>query len=855
MKNVFKFLGGFALLLFCGHVSAEEVRNAPLTLDMAPAQWIWYPSGRTLQNTFILFRKEIDLPVQPQEAKGWILADSRYQLFVNGKRVQWGPAPSDPRWQEADPVDLTSYLKPGKNVIACQVLYYGQGDGTWPMGKPGFIMNLDIDGTKTVTDASWDTFMARSWKPGQYKRWFLRALQEEFDARIFPYGWNETDYELTDAWQKAQPIGGSPSKPSVCNNYSEYQWEIFGNWNDTGIRQRSIPLLKEYDVPAKGLAESMWLIWKQCPETYFEMVTPGAYETDRRESAVQTDNNTWEVTADGTKGAILTFELPEQIVGWPYFTIDAPEGTTVELLVHEAHAVGGPSLINTHFNAWSRFICKAGINHFETFDFEGLRWIQLHIRNFEGTVKVNDVGVRRRIYDWPVTPKIELSDTLLQKLMGAAVNTLNNSAQETVVDGMGRERQQYSGDGGHQLHALYEAFGETRLPARFMTTFSQGASPKGYFMDSWPAYDRLARVMERQLQLTGWGPILDHSVGFCFDNFYYYLYTGDKAPLKETYPRLVKFYEYLTSIRSGTDNLLPVADLGTPSVWIDHEAYKKSRHKQLAFNLYVAAMCENALSALADAMGEPKRAKEIAAFGASLRKACVKKYWDPARKVFVNNLPWEAEEGETRYCDRSLATSVLFDQCPGGATEQAIEILSTTPAEMGLSYPCNAVWRLWALVKARRMDAVLNDLRNRWGKMGSIDANNTLQEFWEASPDSWSQWSHCAVAPLIMLYQGVAGVKPLDPGYGTIEIAPQFGDLTAFDFDVQTVKGAIGFRLETTDGTKRFTVKIPEGTTGELVLDARETVDLPLISWDKQKNLKRYRLTPNDRMPLTLKQM
>jgi len=44
-----------------------------------------------------------------------------------------GPAPSDPRWPEADPLDLTSYLRKGKNVIgpACfstaKAMYVGDG--------------------------------------------------------------------------------------------------------------------------------------------------------------------------------------------------------------------------------------------------------------------------------------------------------------------------------------------------------------------------------------------------------------------------------------------------------------------------------------------------------------------------------------------------------------------------------------------------------------------------------------------------------------------------------------------------------------------------------------------------------
>ena len=72
--------------------------------------------------------------------------------------------------------------------MCAQVCYFGQGDGTWLIGKPGFIFLLEIvfdDGSKEiiVSDESWLSHLARSWKPDQYKRWYLRALQEEFDAR------------------------------------------------------------------------------------------------------------------------------------------------------------------------------------------------------------------------------------------------------------------------------------------------------------------------------------------------------------------------------------------------------------------------------------------------------------------------------------------------------------------------------------------------------------------------------------------------------------------------------------------------------------------------------------------------
>ncbi|MBM4161401.1 MAG: alpha-L-rhamnosidase, partial [Ignavibacteria bacterium] len=778
-------------------VIPEIPHPSPRALDLSPAKWIWYPSERTLCNTVVLFRRVLRLPSKPKKATGWILADSRYRLFVNGARHQWGPAPSDPRWVEVDPLDLTPVLKKGENVIAVEVLYYGLGDGTWPIGKPGFLFSLDIeaeDGTaeKVVSDNAWLTFLARSWKPGQYKRWYLRALQEEFDARLFPYGWTEASYAPGADWLPAMPLDCPADKPVICASYPEYAMEIQGTRAISELRPRSVPFMKESTVPVKQLAESLWVTWRRTPLDYFDYVTPNCFDIDRSPSATQVGVGSWKVTLDGARAAALTFEFEEQIVGWPFFSIEAPEGTVVELMVQEAHRVGGPPLLNTQFHAWTRFTCREGVNHFETFDFESCRWLQLHIRGTKGDVVISEVGVRRRQFPWPDDAQIALSEPSLQRLMDASVNTLHNCAQENLVDGMARERQQYSGDCGHQVHGIYFAFGETGLPARYLATFGQGITLDGYFLDCWPAYDRLARLMERQLQLTPWGPLLDHGVGFNFDCWHHYLYTGDLEAIREPFPRLLRFFHYLRSIR-GKDGLLPVENIGVPSVWIDHDAFLMQRHKQCSFNLYTAAMLPHALAPLCDAFGEKQWGREVRETSRSLLSATIKKFWDRRRNLFVDNLPWLREEERVRLSDRTLATAVLFEQSPGGITGPALEALAELPPEMGFSYPANAGWRLWALTKGGRTDVVLKDLRDRWATMESVRLNNTLQEAWVVHPDSTSQWSHCPIVPLYVLYMSIVGICPLVPGFRRYEVVPQLEDIERLDLGAHTVKGTLKF--------------------------------------------------------------
>ena len=825
--------------------------------DLAPAKWVWYPSGRTLQNTFVLFRRALTLPAPPRRATGWIAADSRYRLDVNAQRVQWGPPPSDPRWAEADPVDLTHLLKPGQNVLGATVLYYGQGDGTWPIGLPGFLFRLEIehaDGRKEVvaSDASWRVCLARAWPPGHYKRWYLRALQEEFDARLYPYGWNEPAFTPTDDWLPAMELPGSPNTPALSAGLDDYQLGYGSLPAGTELRPRSIPLMRETLVPARRLVENHAITWSRPPVEYFEFRTPNAFRAEARPLPKEDASGCSRIDLDGTHGVALTFELAEQVVGWPYFTIDAPAGTTVELLVHEAHQVGGPPLLNTHFDSWSRFVCREGTNRFETFDFESLRWLQLHIHGAKGRVTIRDVGVRRRVFPWPNEPHVRTSEPALQRLFDASFNTLNNSAQETVMDGGGRERQQYSGDGAHQLHAIHLGFGETRLPARFLTTFSQGITLDGYFLDCWPAYDRLARLMERQLQLSGWGPILDHGVGFNFDCWYHYQYTGNLDALREPYPRLIRFARYLQSI-VGPDGLLPVENVGIPSVWIDHIAYQKQRHKQCAFNLYAAAMLQHALAPICRAFGDEKQALASHEFGASLQGAALKRFWSRERGLFVNNLPWLDEERSARTCDRSLATAILFDQCPDGRTGPALRSLVECPPEMGFSYPANAIWRLWALGKAGRADVIVRDLRDRWATMASVAQNNTLQEDWQAAPDSGAEWSHCPLAPLIVAFHTLMGLRPLEPGFHRAELRPQLGGLADLDLTAHTVRGPFRFEAHGKPGARLITIATPAGCATDLVVRREEALDLERAEGPAPEGHVRHRLPLGKPVTILLK--
>ena len=757
-------------------------------LDLSPAKWIWYPSVRTLSNTFVLFRKEFELNAEVLSADGYVAADSRYCLYVNGERVQWGPAPSDPRYMEADPMSLAAYLKTGKNVLAFRVLYYGFGEGTWVAGTPGLLFRLRIklkNGETICVDSDTACRCAIDWshRPGEFQRWYLRSLQEICDGRKQIDGWNEAEYLPDDHWSYAMEIGDG-DQPSVCTKYADYANDGYDvTAQDAALFKRDIPMLHEYLYDDLSLVESGKIHWYKDKDYWFLFREPNTYSAVSGLKYTEHDTQiSFEMEKNTNTGSFLTYELKEQVVGFPFFVLEAPEGTSVELITQEGHTPGSNFLLDSGHYCWSRYICHAGENCFEAFDFESLKWLQLHLFHPSGgNVIIKKVGVRRRIH--PFQPCVfHAENATIQRIFEAGINTIYNAAQETIVDGMGRERQQYSGDVSHIHIAMRYALGDKLLCERFIQTYMTGMTDEGLFMDSWPGVDRVKRLTHRQIGLTFWGNIVDHSIQFVFDCYKYYLSSGNleclRAPMK-AFEKLVH-----SLMETCGDGLFPTDNRNNGFVWLDHDAYSWTDHKikECAINLYLAGMLENAYIPLCRAfVYDEQYIADIAAFAKNIVGLVTDKYWCEVDRVFYDNLPYVSNRKDLVVADRTLAMAVIYGYCKQGDTKKSVQMLRGENPAMKRSYPANAVWRMWALAKVGDLEPFVEELFSVWGNMPSVWKNNTYQEYWTAFPDSTSEWSHIPSAPLVCLYEGILGLKCNNVNGNRLSFTPQLKGFCGFE--------------------------------------------------------------------------
>jgi hypothetical protein len=89
---------------------------------------------------------------------------------------------------------------------------------------------------------------------------------------------------------------------------------------------------------------------------------------------------------------------------------------------------------------------------------------------------------------------------------------------------------------------------------------------------------------------------------------------------------------------------------------------------------------------------------------------------------------------------------------------------------------------------------------------------------------------------------GLAGLRPLTPGCGRVELRPQLASLPSLEFMAHTPHGPIRFAAQGALGDRRVEITLPAGCEGELVLKREESVTLEKLAAPAPAGHVRYRL-------------
>ena len=170
------------------------------------ASFVWADQHGEGRQMVVFFRNDFDLDEMPKEAVLNLFADSRYQLFVNGIMINFGPARFYPAHPQYDSYSLLPWLKKGKNTIGVKVMSNGVHTYQIPKHTGGFIAWGDIlcsGGKKIslVTPGNWICLRSEGYDREMPKVSFALQICESYDARKDPPDWNLPSAD-TRQWKK-----------------------------------------------------------------------------------------------------------------------------------------------------------------------------------------------------------------------------------------------------------------------------------------------------------------------------------------------------------------------------------------------------------------------------------------------------------------------------------------------------------------------------------------------------------------------------------------------------------------------------------------------------------------------------
>lgn len=327
---LFLFLAGYSLL-----AQADTAWKA---------HWINTERCQSTPNTWLTYRKTVQITDPPRSLVARIAADSKYWLWINGRMVVFegglkrGPSPYDTYY---DRVEIAPYLTAGTNTIAVLVWHFGKnGFSHANSGLAALLFEAIAPGIEILSDKSWQCGVYGAYQNTEapFPNYRLSESNIRFDARKEMQGWNEPDF------------GGSLPGAEII---SEVGKAPLGR-----LVERPIPLFKDYGLTA--------------------------YPSVRRSVA----------------GDTLYCRLPYNCQLTPYLKVEAPAGLTIRMQTDNYQ--GG-----SENNVRAEYITRDGVQEYESFGWmnghevyyilpEGVKVLEVKFREtgydaeFAGSFTCND---------------------------------------------------------------------------------------------------------------------------------------------------------------------------------------------------------------------------------------------------------------------------------------------------------------------------------------------------------------------------------------------------------------------------------------------------------------------------------
>lgn len=720
-----------------------------------------------------------------------VTADERYDLFLNGERLGFGPERGD-----ADNWYFESYelnLPAGKHLLVARV---------WSLGELAHAAQITI------------------------KHGFLLCPEEEDLVPVLATGAGPWQGKVIEGFSYAHALSAEVTGHNVIIDGQKYAWGYeFGagdGWGDVvsgnpGVRAGTFPnginfhnLIPAILPPMLDEKRSGFKVRHVAPAQL-----PTSEVAVRAADSLASEVLQWQTMLNGGEAIKVAphtsrrviIDLEEYYCGWPEIVVSGGQGGRARVnwsegLVQnfETFDKGSRDEIEGKYFAvfgykdpfygynedgpGDEFVPDGGAERcFSPLWWQAGRYVEIVVAAADTELEIHSFVLRETHYPLAVESEFHSDNPQMGALAPAMIRTLEMCAHETYMDCPFYEQLMYAGDTRLQVLLTYALTHDDRLPRKALRMFDASRMNCGLTLSYYPT---------RYRQIIA--PFSLWWVGMVHD---FALWRDDAEFVKSLLPGVRAVCDYYAGLQN-LDGLISAPtgwNFGDwVENWVDGIPPDGDRGVSGLHNWHVAWTFKLA-GELESWHGEPEMAALYNRRARSVAAAIDKHFWNEERGLYADDLSQQKWSEHTQ-CLALLSGLMPDDKiaCVGEGLLSAPDLERTT---FYFSYYLFETYRLLG-----RVDALFDRL-GAWQTLLD-DGLKTIIERPEPSRSDCHAWgSH----PLFHAYATVAGIRPAAPGFAKVRIEPQLGPCTRLQAKMPHPRGEISVKVQDCE----VVVVLPDG--------------------------------------------
>ncbi len=753
--------------------------NPELLRDPWSANWIRVPGSSPFGYGVYYFRRTFDLSDRPSSFVIHVSADNRYQLFVNGLRLSWGPARGDLEHWRFETVDIAPQLRPGRNVLAAVVWNFSEhAPQAQVTAETGFLLQGDTASERIVdTGPQWKCLTSRSSSilpvtHEEMRGYFVAGPGEKVDGQLHAWNWETQEFD-DGGWLQAQVIGLACPRDA---RDAPTAWMLV---------PREIPPMEERPQRLALVRESGGV---GIPEGF--PGRPAALEVPpRTEARLLLDQSFLttgfvELVLSGGKGSVVSLGYAEALYKNGGRQNDKGNRNDID----------GKQFIGYR----DVFVSDGGKNRlFRPLWWRTYRFIECRIRTGDEPLTIEDLRGIFTGYPFERKARLQAEVPRVDQILDVGWRTARLCAHETYMDCPYYEQLQYVGDTRIQcLISLYMT-GDARLMRNAIAQINNSRTAEGATLSRAPT-----RLRQYIPSFSLWW------IGMVYD---YWMYQDDPTFVRRMLPGVRAVLSFFAAYQKpgGSLGYLPWWHyLDWAKEWRDGDPPSERDGSSAPFDLQLILALSWAAE-LEESLGLRALASEYRHAETELRATTHFLYWDAARKLYADT------PRKKSYSQQTNVLAILADVTRGPAAAALMKKILTDKSLVQCTYFFRHYLHA-ALSLTGQGDRYL-DLLGDWYAM--LDRGLTT---WAETPESAGNYSRSdchawSAHPNFGLFRNLLGIDSAAPGFKKVLIRPFLCNIKHVSGTIPHPKGEVSVQLSLRDGTLDAGVELPEGIEGELV--------------------------------------